>query len=114
MIENLGLYYNKEKSISLLDSMNEEKSKSVFFHEMMHCLLKYSEYTGMIKEYDIDGIDDRKIYIGMGLTEGIAQYLTSIRDAKYSKNPVKSYPVLTQQTENLVDLIGKEDFFKSI
>lgn len=111
MIEKLGLYYNKEKSISLLDSMNEEKSKSVFFHEMMHCLLKYSEYTGMIKEYDIDGIDDRKIYIGMGLTEGIAQYLTSIRDAKYSKNPVKSYPVLTQQTENLVDLIGKEDFF---
>lgn len=114
MNKNLGLYYHKERSISLLDSMNEEKTKSVFFHEMMHCLLKYREHTGMIKEYDIDEVGDRKIYIGMGLTEGIAQYLTSIRDAKYSKQPVKSYPILTQQTENLVDLIGKEEFFSRV
>lgn len=114
MEQALGVYHNKEKSISLRDNMDENKTKTVFFHEMIHCVLKYKEYSGIIKEYDIDGVDNKKIYTGMGLTEGIAQYLTAIRDEKYSKEPLKSYPILTQQTENLVDLIGKEEFMSRV
>ena len=110
----LGEYNNKEKSIGILADLEEDKIKYVFFHELLHCILKYNKYSGLVKEYEIEGLEDKKIYRGMGLTEGITQYLTAIRDAKYSKEPLNSYPILTQQTGNLVDLIGKKKFLSMV
>ena len=106
----LGQYNTKDKKIKIKNGLDEEKIKTVFFHEMIHCITTYNGLTGFINEYVLEDIDDIKIYTCKGITEGFTEYLTMIRDKKYSKNPIKSYPILTKQTENLIELLGKEEF----
>lgn len=104
--------FNEKGEISLLESLDNEKMKSVFFHEFIHCITYDPKKgrRGFKEKYEVDGMDD-VVYVGSGLNEGFTQYVTKIRDAKYlPEQKINAYPILSEQVENLVELIGEEKF----
>ena len=113
-----GIYDGDEKEIQLrdiqlLNSEDEERLKSVFFHEMIHCITRDNErdVTCFAVKLDFEEDMDESIVTCHGLTEGFTQYVTNIRDKKYSpKKNLIVYPILAEQFENLVELIGEEKF----
>lgn len=109
----LGSYDSKKKTIRLSRKMDDEDRKTVFFHEMIHCITTKDKMTGFTKEYFSYDLENIRIYVAHGLTEGFTQYVTNIRDKKYRKahSKVNSYPVLTMQTANLIEIIGQDIFF---
>ncbi len=99
----LGRYNCKDKNILLQENMPEDKLKAVFFHEMVHCITNRGEYVGFTSEIDLGAKTAR------GITEGFTQYVSKIRNQKYGIT-LNSYPILTEQTENLASLLGEKDF----
>lgn len=111
----LGTYCLNSIMISKYLDNKEELIKSVIFHEMIHCITTEPESfkTGFTQKYfseeDFGTIDiPRK-----GFTEGFTQYATKIRDSKYSLTNAKidAYPILAEQVQNIVSLIGEDKFF---
>lgn len=104
--------FNEKGEISLLESLDYEKIKSVFFHEFIHCITYDPKKgrCGFKEKYEVDGMDDA-VYVGSGLNEGFTQFVTKIRDAKYlPEQKMNAYPILSEQVGNLVELIGEEKF----
>ncbi len=97
----LGNYNSQDKKISLKENLSEERLKAVFFHEMVHCITNHGDYVGFTGE-----LTERT---AIGITEGFTQYVSKIRNEKYGVT-LNSYPILTEQTENLVELLGEEKF----
>lgn len=97
----LGSYNSEDKKISLKDDLTEERLKAVFFHEMIHCITNHGDYVGFTGE-----LQERT---AIGITEGFTQYVSKIRNQKYGV-VLNSYPILTEQTENLVEILGEEKF----
>lgn len=113
-----GTYDGEEKEIQLkqIDLSNNEvleTLKSVFFHEMIHCITRDNErgVTCFSVELEGEDFDDISLVTCHGLTEGFTQFVTNIRDRKYSSNlQFVAYPILAEQIENIVELIGEEKF----
>ena len=99
----LGRYNSQEKKISIAQNISGEKLKSVFFHEMIHCITNHEDYIGFTGELDLGA------RTAVGITEGFTQFVSRIRDRKYGIHS-NSYPILTEQTENLAELLGVEKF----
>lgn len=97
----LGTYNSQDKRISIKEALSEEKLKAVFFHEMIHCITNHGDYVGFTGE-----LEERT---AIGITEGFTQYVSKIRNQKYGVT-LNSYPILTEQTENLVEILGEEEF----
>lgn len=106
-----GTHNPKDKRIKLSNKIkNENDLKSVIFHEMIHCITNRDGITGFECKYVSDDLEE-KIYTAHGLTEGFTQYVTQLRNEKYNpKASKKTYPILTEQVENLVDILGEEAF----
>ena len=47
----LGLYSLQDKKIQVLSTLDDEKKKSVFFHEFLHAEASFDERTGFAGEY---------------------------------------------------------------
>lgn len=111
----LGSYSNFTKKISISKNIveDEEKIKSVFFHEMIHCITTDLEesVTGFSQK-NLDKNNEEFKVTMHGFTEGFTQYATKIRDKKYllSKEG-NAYPILTEQVANIALLIGEDRFF---
>lgn len=99
----LGRYNSQEKKISIAQNISGEKLKSVFFHEMIHCITNHEDYIGFTGELDLGA------RTAVGITEGFTQFVSRIRDRKYGMHS-NSYPILTEQTENLAELLGVDKF----
>ena len=112
----IGSYspYIKRIEISKDIDNDEEELKSVIFHELFHVITTDPEklVTGFSKNMIFDDFKERQVTMH-GFTEGFTEYATKIRDDKYSAKKIKnrSYPILTEQVENIVSLIGKDNFF---
>lgn len=109
-----GAYSLDDGAILLSKNLQDiEKIRAIFFHEMIHCLTANREKgtvgfdkTMTFQEFDEDS---EKIWIGRGLDEGVTEYITRIRCQKYAPELYRnSYPILTEQTENLAELIGED------
>ena len=111
-IINYGTYDKNLKKITIKEGMDEETIKSVFFHEMLHAIMNKGAFIGFGKEFVADEMGHLKITTAVGLTEGFTQYITNLRDEFYFKGEKKniSYPILTELTAELIELIGKEEF----
>lgn len=108
----IGLFHEDKKEISILESLSEQEMKSVFFHEFIHCITYDPKKgtCGFREKYEIYD-SDKITYIGNGLNEGFTQFVTGIRNEKYGdEQKINSYPILSEQVENLVGLIGKDKF----
>lgn len=106
-----GVYNKDDKKITLLEGMNEEMLKSVFFHEMIHCITAHEDFVGFGIEYDNEYNGNKKtIVTAKGLTEGFTQLATKKRNQRFGIK-ADSYPILTEQVENIVELMGEEQFF---
>lgn len=114
-----GQYNGEKREIKLMDFHgseieSEEELKSVFFHEMIHCITNNVEkgITGFSIDYSCEELKYIYIVTCHGLTEGFTQFVTEIRDRKNWPNKQGSvYPVLTELVENLIEIIGEEEFF---
>lgn len=112
----IGSYlpYIKRIEISKNIDNDEEEIKSVVFHEMFHGITTDPEklVTGFSKNIILDDFKVRQVTMH-GFTEGVTAYATKIRDDKYSAKKIKnrSYPILTEQVENIVSLMGKDKFW---
>ena len=105
-----GGYYSKEKCIRIKPGLDEENLKSVIFHELIHCITAQDKNVGF-RKHDYIEYKGYKESIGIGINEGTAQYLTKIRNARYSPNlKGEAYPILTKQVENLIEIIGEDKF----
>lgn len=102
--KTLGTYDSKDKRITLKENLKEDYIKAVFFHEMIHCITNRGDYVGFTGE-----LEERT---AKGITEGFTQYVSKIRNQKYGVF-LNSYPILTEQTENLVELLGEEKFLEA-
>ena len=106
---NLGEYSRQRGEIRIRIAQNEEVIKSVFFHEFIHAIMNYNDF-GEIFSIEDNNEDNKFIYKGEGLVEGFTQYITKIRDKAFSSLQLNTYPILTEQVENLSRLIGKDKF----
>lgn len=90
-----------------------EMIKSVFFHEMIHCLTLDREngFVGFIQTddyYDYTDESEENV-IGVGFSEGVTEYINWIRAQKYNPEYSRnSYPILSEQIQNLSELIGED------
>lgn len=109
----LGRYNLNDKRILLKRGMSEEETKSVFFHEMIHCITVKENFIGFPMGFDevayLNGEEQEFKHTAIGLTEGFTEYVTKIRNQKYGYTS-RSYPILSEQTENLAEVIGEEKF----
>lgn len=108
----LGLFNEDKKEILILETLSEEKMKNVFFHEFIHCITydPQRKKCGFSETYEISDSDDIAI-MGIGITEGFTQFVTRIRNEKYSNKQISNaYPILSEQVGNLVELIGEDRF----
>ena len=106
-----GTHNPEDKRIKLSNTIkSEEELKTIIFHEMFHCITSRDGVSGFECRYVSEDLEE-KIYTAHGLTEGFTQYVTQIRNAKYNPEASKkTYPILTEQVENLVDILGEEEF----
>ena len=106
-----GVYNSEEKIIRMLPDLGEEQLKSVFFHEMIHCITTTKDFVGFgIQYYDDKDMHADSMQTAKGITEGFTQLATKIRNQRYGID-IESYPILTEQVANLAELIGEEKFF---
>ncbi len=106
-----GNYNASTKTITLLKGLDEEKEKAVFFHEMIHCITSYKDFVGFgIQYYDNDNMGSTEIKTARGITEGFTQLATKRRNQKFGVK-FDTYPILTEQVENIAELLGEEVFF---
>ena len=108
-----GRYFPEEKKIYLAETNDEEQLKSSFFHEIVHCITTDREKNtvGFSRTLEVEDLDETRVVMCHGLTEGFTQYVTKIRDKKYAPNLKKiSYPILSEQVGNLAELIGEDKF----
>ena len=106
-----GTYNSQEKRIRLISGLNEEVLKSVFFHEMIHCITAEKDFVGFgVKYLDEDDMFSNNVQTARGITEGFTQLATKKRNQRYGIN-YNTYPILTEQVENLAELMGEENFF---
>lgn len=109
----LGSYNINDKRILLKRGMSEEETKSVFFHEMIHCITAREDFLGFPMGFDevayLNNEEQKFKSTAIGLTEGFTEYVTKIRNQKYGYTS-RSYPILSEQTENLAEVIGEEKF----
>lgn len=104
----LGEYNATINKISLKQGLEEEQLKDVFFHEMVHCITKDKDCVGFSREvFDKSG-KSRRVQV-TGFTEGFTQYVSKIRAEKYGGD-TNSYPILTEQIQNMVSLTGEDKF----
>lgn len=108
--KHTGLYDSKEKKITLLEGMDEETLKSVFFHEMIHCITSYEKFVGFGLEYCDEDNPIRQTGTAIGITEGFTQLATKKRNERFGVK-FDTYPILTEQVENIVELLGEDKFF---
>jgi len=108
--EYRGTYNIEEKKIRLADLESEEQLKGVFFHEMIHCITTNKERTFTGFERIVEDIENEEKTTSRGLAEGFTAYSTKKRNEKYGANNIDSYPILTEQIENIIDLIGEDTF----
>lgn len=99
----LGRYNSQNKKIFMDKNLPEDKLKAVFFHEMIHCITNHGDFIGFTGELDLGA------RTAIGITEGFTQFVSKIRNQKYGIT-LNSYPILTEQTENLAELLGVEKF----
>jgi len=106
-----GTHNPEDKRINLSNTIkSEEELKTIIFHEMIHCITSRDGVSGFECRYVSEDLEE-KIYTAHGLTEGFTQFVTQIRNVKYNPEASKkTYPILTEQVENLVDLLGEEEF----
>ena len=111
-----GRFFKNRKKIEISKNIDndEEVIKSVIFHEIFHCITFDPEKltTGFSKTIILDNFKEIQVEMH-GFTEGFTEYATKIRDDKYSVEKKKgiSYPILTEQVQNIALLIGKDEFF---
>lgn len=112
----IGRYSILEKKIMISKNIdnNEEEIKSIIFHEMIHCITADPKelVVGFSEKWLLENFEELNVKMN-GFTEGFTEYATKIRDNKYSVTKSKwiSYPILTEQVENIVSLIGEDRFF---
>lgn len=108
----LGDYNIEKKRMRITNKDIGDARKSVFFHEMVHCIMSDAEERNL--DFITKSLNEDYEYIELrsrGLTEGFTEYVTKKRDEKYDSKGIKAYPILVEQFENLVDLIGEDEIF---
>ena len=105
----VGAYNIIQKGIILMSQENEEEMKSTLFHEFVHAIMNGKEFSERFSVLDFSE-SGPEISVGTGLVEGFTQYATKMRDDTFSSSQFISYPILTEQVENLSDLIGQDKF----
>ena len=108
--KHTGLYDPKEKKITLLEGMDEDAQKAVFFHEMIHCITSYEKFVGFGLEYCDEDNPIRQTGTAIGITEGFTQLATKKRNERFGVK-FDTYPILTEQVENIAGLLGEDKFF---
>ena len=108
--KHTGLYDPKEKKITLLEGMDEDAQKAVFFHEMIHCITSYEKFVGFGLEYCDEDNPIRQTGTAIGITEGFTQLATKKRNERFGIK-FDTYPILTEQVENIAELLGEDKFF---
>ncbi len=103
----IGTYNRIQKRIALMSRLNEEEMKSTLFHEFVHAIMNGKDFreTFSVPDFSESGLE---VSIGTGLVEGFTQYVTKIRDNAFSSSQLITYPILTEQVENLSSLMGEE------
>lgn len=104
----LGEYNATINKISLKQGLDEKQLKDVFFHEMVHCITKDKDCVGFSKEIFDKGGKPRRVQV-TGFTEGFTQYVSKKRAEKHGGD-INSYPILTEQVQNMVSLVGEDKF----
>lgn len=106
-------YYNQyDKIIKMVPNLNDDVMKSLFFHEMIHCITAIPEEKRVgffVETQDSEG----EHYYGRGLNEGFAEYLTITRNKRFRENgnKVKPFcPIMTKIASLIETIIGKEKF----
>lgn len=79
---------------------------------MIHAIMNRGKFVGFEKDYAVLDLGKLEVTTAVGITEGFTQYVTNIRDEVYYKGTREtvSYPILTELTGELIELIGKEEF----
>ena len=108
-----GTYHANKKTIELRSDLDPGLLKSVIFHELIHCITTRGKDTGFCREYSSEDFD-RSVFIGRGINEGTAEYLTQLRDKRFAQNIKKtSYPVLVQNVKYIMDIVGEESLINA-
>lgn len=107
-----GNYNRALKKVTIRESLDKEEIKSVIFHEMIHAIMNREDFDGFEKVYAAVDLGQLKVTTAKGITEGFTQYITNMRDKVYFKGQRNyvSYPILTELTGELIEVIGKEEF----
>lgn len=107
-----GYYNHDDKIIKIVPNLKDEDLKSLFFHEMIHCITAIPEQKRVgfrVETQDSEG----EHYYGRGLNEGFAEYLTMTRNKRFRENgnKVKPFcPIMTKIASLIESTIGKEKF----
>lgn len=105
----VGRYHTDKKYVEISCDLDENKIKNVVFHEMIHCITSKNGKNGFIYER----IMEDPTY-STGFSEGFTQLATIERAKKYNQNDKNySYPILTEQVGNFMEIVGKDDFYKT-
>lgn len=102
----VGRYYLEKKHVQISGDLDEKYIKGVVFHELIHCITNKDgkigfSYNNIFGEY----VDTS------GFNEGFTQLATKKRNKKYNEEGKNSYPILTEQVENFVKIIGEDNFY---
>ncbi len=109
-----GVYNRNYKTIKLLTDMEDSMLKSVFFHEMIHCITAEKDFVGVgFKSYDETNEFKETILASKGITEGFTQLLTKKRNEMVGVE-LDSYPILTDLMAEFTNIIGEDKFFNMI
>ena len=103
-----GHVYLKKTSIE-----DEEYVKYLLFHEMLHALTSVRDENGT--EISM-GFSYLKNCLGMGLNEGMTEYLTQIRNEKFCPNRsdlISGYRIIVEQIRRLILIVGDKELIKS-
>ena len=104
----LGRYYTDKKRIEISCELDENKIKNVVFHEMIHCITSQNNNIG----FKYERIMEDPTY-AIGFSEGFTQLATLERAKKYGQKS-NSYPILTEQVQNFMEIVGKDDFYNTV
>lgn len=101
-----GRYDRESKSI-IIKNTDEESIKETIFHELIHAIAP--EGAGFYRYYTVDDTGGKAL-MGKGFNEGFVQYLTELRNKKYSKTRTdQCYPILNQSVEQMLSILGFDD-----
>ncbi|MBP3256014.1 MAG: hypothetical protein J6M60_05955 [Clostridia bacterium] len=113
----LGKFKKDKKLIQLSEEIREdkEKLKSVFFHELTHCITCFKELdmVGFHSTVENPLEPETKYTEGYGLNEGVTSYLERKRNKANNFEGINSYPILNSLVENLILVVGEEKIMDS-